>query len=98
VFSSDSYVLAYGCSDGTFGLYDIKNKENLRCQNAHDEGIPVCSVALNSNETYLATASKTGKIIVQKLVKNEGKLTFGEEIVFKENEVILNLIIIIYRK
>jgi WD40 repeat protein len=27
VFSSDSTLIAFCCSDGTVGLYDIKNKE-----------------------------------------------------------------------
>jgi hypothetical protein len=51
----------------------------------------MCSVSFNHNDTYLASASKSGKIIIQKLDRSQGTATTTDTIIFNENEKINQL-------
>ena len=68
-FSSNSCLVAFGCSDGSIGVLNLVTKkiDMQGLSGAHQPGVQVCAVSFNNNDTLLASASVDGLICVRNL-------------------------------
>ena len=56
--------MAYGCSNGTVGILNLKTKKKDLIMTSHRSGIPIVAVHFNMNDTLVASASTEGTIFV----------------------------------
>ncbi|CDW89033.1 protein nedd1 [Stylonychia lemnae] len=78
-YSQDSSFIAYCCSDGTLGIFNLKTKKpELFHDNGHMPGIRMISVSINQNDQLLASASADGIICIRHLQGEQKVMQFHE--------------------
>ena len=74
-FSSDSQMIGFGCSNGQIGIVRVKDKKAEAVKSRHAGDAPIHTVAFNSNDTCLASASLNGLLCVTKVSGSESTTT-----------------------
>ena len=72
-FSSTSTQIAFGCDNGSVGIFNLRTKELDTVFNDHLTGFKIVSVGMNCNDTELASVSETGTLIIHGLTQESGK-------------------------
>lgn len=61
-FNNDSSKVAYGCTDGSTGILNLKTKKKDAIENNHKH--KVIGISYNNNDSLLASASVDGSICI----------------------------------
>jgi WD40 repeat protein len=77
-FNQESSRVAFGCSEGTVGVLNLKTKKKDILTSSHSKGQPIVAVQFNSNDQLLASGSSDGTICVMGLGEQRTMISLAE--------------------